>query len=73
MSVNQDIKEKLQEEYSKLSKEAIQLVGKVIDIEKGKLHMLRPTVKDEIMEAINKIIDGCRHLEYKILGSSMVI
>ena len=52
------IEEKLQELYNKLSPEAQRLVGKVLAIEKEKLHMGNPHgVYDEILKALDEVVE----------------
>lgn len=58
MSNTGDIEKELQEAYQNLSQEAKRLVGKILEIEKEKLHMGKPHgVYDEILHSIDEVVE----------------
>lgn len=58
MAEQKELEKELKELYSNLSKEAQRLIGKVLEIEKDKLHMGNPHgVYDEILDAIDEVLE----------------
>lgn len=58
MADTNEIEKELQQAYHELSKEAQRLIGKILEIEKDKLHMGRPHgVYDEILESIDEVVE----------------
>lgn len=58
MADTNEIEKELQEEYNNLSPEAKRLVGKILEIEKSKLHMGKPHgVYDEILKSIDEVVE----------------
>jgi len=57
MANDNGIESELQEAYKNLSQEAKRLIGKVLEIEKEKLHMGKPHgVYDEILKSIDEVV-----------------
>lgn len=58
MAESNEIEKELQDAYQNLSKEAQRLIGKILEIEKEKLHMGKPHgVYKEILNAIDEVIE----------------
>lgn len=58
MADTNEIENELQKAYQNLSQEAKRLVGKVLEIEKEKLHMGKPHgVYDEILKSIDEVVE----------------
>lgn len=57
MTNQEKIEKELQETYTGLSKEAQRFIGRVLEIEKDKLHMGNPHgVYDEILKALDEVV-----------------
>lgn len=58
MADQEHIEKELQETYAGLSKEAQRLIGRILEIEKDKLHLGNPHgVYDEILKALDEVVE----------------
>ena len=58
MAETNEIENELQNAYQDLSQEAKRLIGKILEIEKEKLHMGKPHgVYDEILKSIDEVVE----------------
>lgn len=58
MAKQEEIEKELQKIYANLSPEAQRLIGRILEIEKDKLHLGNPHgVYDEILKALDEVVE----------------